>query len=640
YSMTFNAMMHRARLVDPGSNAIEAIVKRLNKMLKDDKNIEYQDQIFYSLANISQKENNIEKAKENYLTSTQVSVNNDHQKGLSFYELGKIYFEELDYNNAQVFYDSANILLDVEFDEKVEVGRISQNLNRLVENLNVVTDEDSLQAVAAMEEDERDALINKIIEEVIEQERLKKEKETEDRLNRQPNRMLTNSFNVNNQNTGGQTQNMPQMGGNTQTSSWYFYNPTTVSYGQSEFLNKWGRRKLEDDWRRKNKSIIGIDQSDGMEGDLGGYEDVSLNKNKNTGLEKTTKEYYLADLPLTDSLINLSNLRIIQALFNIGILYKDEFKDFSKSIGSFEALNTRFPENEKLLFSYFNLYEIHKQLQQVSEEEKYKDLIINKFPYSRSASIVSNPNYFQEIEAVRQEVKTYYLETYELFLNNDYSGVMEKCILSDSLYNRNYLRPKFLFLKVLSMLKLPEYEMPAVRNELIGLIATYPASEVKKPADDLLSAIRKVSVDNGVISIDENTDDAAVIVQEKEPEKEIYTLNEDDIHYYVLIVENKTNVNQLKYDIVNFNVDFILTDIPNVSSLLLNMDMHLIIVKKFDGKDKALTYLHAFIENGEVLNKFNETDYRHFVISKENYKTFYQDKDVSKYLKFYNINYK
>ena len=42
------------------------------KMLRDDKNIEYQDQIYYALGNLAAKEGNITKAIENYKKSVHV----------------------------------------------------------------------------------------------------------------------------------------------------------------------------------------------------------------------------------------------------------------------------------------------------------------------------------------------------------------------------------------------------------------------------------------------------------------------------------------------------------------------------------------------------------------------------------------
>ena len=317
YEMSFKAVMRRAGLVTPENNDIEAIIKKLNKMLKDDKNIEYKDQIFYALAKIAQNEDKLDLAKTHYLTSTQESINDDHQKGLSFWELGKIYYAEPDYKNAQIFFDSAVSFIDAEFEYRPEMSKISLNLNRLVENIFIVEREDSLQRIAGMNEVERNAYIKQLIDE--EQKRQDELKE----LNEENQRNLMDQSGQNtrlNPNQLGQQGQQGRQGGlgmpdnmGNSTSNWYFYNLSTVSFGQAEFTKKWGRRKLEDNWRRQNKAIIGIDQSTGIEGDTGGYEEISTGESDKIGLSKLTEEYYTEDLPLTDSLIELSNQRIILA---------------------------------------------------------------------------------------------------------------------------------------------------------------------------------------------------------------------------------------------------------------------------------------------------------------------------------------
>ncbi|KPK87267.1 MAG: hypothetical protein AMS27_02910 [Bacteroides sp. SM23_62_1] len=86
---------------------------------------------------------------------------------------------------------------------------------------------------------------------------------------------------------------------------WYFYNEAAKSFGQPEFRMKWGNRKLEDNWRRKNKSEMSF-------GDIGGENDEVTDS---SGIQKPilsnkTREFYLQDIPLTDSMMALSHDRI------------------------------------------------------------------------------------------------------------------------------------------------------------------------------------------------------------------------------------------------------------------------------------------------------------------------------------------
>ena len=41
--------------------------------------------------------------------------------------------------------------------------------------------------------------------------------------------------------------------------SWYFYNTATRNAGRTDFQKRWGSRKLENDWRRRNKSSFSFD---------------------------------------------------------------------------------------------------------------------------------------------------------------------------------------------------------------------------------------------------------------------------------------------------------------------------------------------------------------------------------------------
>ena len=51
--------------------------------------------------------------------------------------------------------------------------------------------------------------------------------------------------------------------------SWYFYNTATKNAGKTEFQKTWGSRKLEDDWRRRNKASFDASEfeSDGDDSD-------------------------------------------------------------------------------------------------------------------------------------------------------------------------------------------------------------------------------------------------------------------------------------------------------------------------------------------------------------------------------------
>ncbi|MCK4746169.1 MAG: hypothetical protein KAT15_04000, partial [Bacteroidales bacterium] len=235
YEMAFNARVSMAEVFESGSASSEDLKKLLNKMLRDSKNKEYKDQIYFALGNIAFEEGNREQAIEYYQLSVSSSIQNQYQKGFSSVTLAGIYYEEPDYILSAAYYDSAVSFLDKDYPGYAGLLTLSASLGGLVYNIKSYELEDSVQMLAGLSEEERIAIIDGIIEEV----RLAEE---EARLAEQQ-AMQDMAFNQ------SMLYNSNQAGGNTgqqQGGNWYFYNLNAKSFGQPEFRMKWGERSLED----------------------------------------------------------------------------------------------------------------------------------------------------------------------------------------------------------------------------------------------------------------------------------------------------------------------------------------------------------------------------------------------------------
>ena len=68
---------------------------------------------------------------------------------------------------------------------------------------------------------------------------------------------------------------------------------------------------------------------------------------------------------------------------------------------------------------------------------------------------------------------------------------------------------------------------------------------------------------------------------------------------------------------------------------MLNIDYQLIIVKTFKNANKALSYLGGIKNNTELKELLGTSDYEHFIISSSNFKTFYKDKTLDKYVVYF-----
>ena len=68
---------------------------------------------------------------------------------------------------------------------------------------------------------------------------------------------------------------------------------------------------------------------------------------------------------------------------------------------------------------------------------------------------------------------------------------------------------------------------------------------------------------------------------------------------------------------------------------MLNIDYQLIIVKPFKNGNSALKYLEAIKNTEELKELLGTSEYEHFIISSSNFKTFYKDKSLDKYVVYF-----
>jgi len=361
YEMAFNARVSMAEVFESGSASSDDLRKLLRKMLKDSKNIEYKDQIYFALGNIAMEDGDREKAIEYYQLSVSSSLQNQYQKGFSSLTLAELFYEEPDYMLSAAYYDSAVSFLTSDYPGYSGLASLSASLSGLVYNVSVYEMEDSVQMLAGLPEAARLAIIDGIIEDV-------RKAEEEARLAEQQamqDMAFNQSMMANNNQIGTQ--------GAQQGGKWYFYNLSAKSFGQPEFRMTWGQRKLEDDWRRKNKqSLSALTGGDDAEGD-------SLNGGTGTPIfDNKSREYYLASIPLNDSSMEQSDLRLEEALFNMGIIYKEKLLDYDESIDAFTNLLSRYPETQFGSSTNYYLYQLYNNIQNPGQADFYADQLSRK----------------------------------------------------------------------------------------------------------------------------------------------------------------------------------------------------------------------------------------------------------------------
>lgn len=600
YEMVFNAMISQASATFQGQN-VEQIRKQLNKLLKDQKNKEFQDQIYFALANLSMEEKKVEEALVLYKKSARVSVSNPRQKGRSYKTVADYYYERPDYIQAEAFYDSTLLVADQAFPDIDIVKSRAKNLTPLVINLRTVEFEDSVQKLATLSKKDLLALIDNKIEKLKQDEFEAKQKEQEKLQSQQ----FDQNFEQNNY--------MAQIG--QSSASWYFYNQTVKTLGENDFKRKWGNRKLEDNWRRLNKKSSSSESSDASADEL-----TSTPENKKLVTNTKTREYYLQYIPLNDSMMIESHNKIKDALFNAGVIYKDNLKEPLLALKEFRELNTRYPENDHLLSSYYNIYVIFKEKGDATNMEVYKNLIVNKFPDSKYAKFLSNPHYLEELEREEKRVYNLYDTIYTGYKNKQFQFVINKVEPALQEFKSTDMVPKFLYIRALAYGSLGDTLQ--YRNELKRVIKEYPKREEALSAKDMIFYL-------------DNRHPEMKKAEDQKQAEEIFKYQPDQTHLVLIALPKGANMNQLVFNLINYNLDNFSKINLSVTAELLGKDYSIVKIKAFTNAEQAQNYLKTISDFKDLFKDVNPGNHKDFIISETNLPKMIIMNSPDNYLLFY-----
>ena len=413
-------------------------------------------------------------------------------KAICQIRLGDIYFTQKDFINAQPCFSGALAGIQKEYKEYERVSRLSAVLDELVVYVEAVQLQDSLQVLAKMPEIELYALIDKMIEDL-----KKREEEEANAAERERYLAEQGSFGGVNQRPGmGGVPAMLPVGGSE--GSFYFYNSVTVAQGKTQFQTTWGKRTLEDNWRRRNKVMSMLDPlggevalTDSLELDEFGmpvYPVDSLQLLMDSlASDPKSREYYLQQIPFSEDDLDASNVIIADGLFNMGMLYKDKLEDMPLSIEAFEELERRFPDNKYRMDYYYHSFLMALRYKDALSGEKYKSKLISAFPESDYAIAIADPNYEYNIRMMNSVQDSIYQVTYNLYLAGDTSAVRRNYEQFSSTYPLSVLIPKFMFLNALTYVQAGDAE--GFKEALSLLVEKYPTADVTELANEMLKGL-------------------------------------------------------------------------------------------------------------------------------------------------------
>ncbi|HEY4788850.1 MAG TPA: hypothetical protein VIH57_22520, partial [Bacteroidales bacterium] len=561
------------------------------------------DQIYYALGNIEMKDGNKKEAIDFYRESVKASTKNNDQKALSCLTLANLFYDDKEYIPAQTYYDSTLLYIAEDYPNIVEIKAKATSLTHLVENLNAITTGDSLQRVARMPEAERMRFIDNIISNVRAKEAEAKMAEAQ---------RLQDYYN-------NQYRQSMVIGDKSNQAKWYFYNPVSIGQGMKDFQLKWGKRRLEDNWRRRNKNVtLGVPETE-----VAGTENKPENGKKKV-LDNKTREYYLQNLPLTDSAMQASRQKVIDGYYYGGLVYRDDLNDIPQAIALYEKMLERFPETNYTPPVYYQLFSMYSELKNEAKAAYYRNIILSRYPNTNYAKVLSDPNFYKQIESKEKEVDRFFEQTYDLYNSENYQQVIENANTAESRYKNDPSIPKFAMLRALSVGKTSD--KLTFRNALNQIISQYPKDDVSKRAKEIIAYL--------------NTYQPETKQQEDLKIAEVtYALEERTIYYVGLVIDKQEDLNQVMFDIINFNLDNYSNDKLELNNDNLGQKYKIITVRTFADKDKAIGYFKSISAKPDVFKNVKGSTRQLFVISPANLQILQKQETADSYAQFFKIHF-
>ena len=487
YRAKFNARIKQSE-VFTGRN-ISKEVSSLKGMLRYARNQEFADQIYYAIGNLYLSKGDSTQALKNYSLAVEKSTRNGIDKALAQLALGHIYFDRGDYVKAQPCYAEAIPQLPENYPDYKKYKLRSDVLDELAIYSGNVQLQDSLLRLADMTPEEQRAVAQRLVDELIAKE--KKEAEEAAREQAMAEREGQQNDNINRNDAA------PQGMMNNGDKSWYFYNAMTKSQGKSEFQRRWGARRLEDDWRRRNKASFSFDEPSEEEKEEGEKQEGAENDGTTEGKEGSTSadatdphkvEYYLAQIPSTPEERQTSNDIIQEGLYNMGLILKDKLEDFPAARTEFMRLEDRYPDNIYRLDVYYNMYLMAVRTDDTAEAEKWRQKILSDFPDSPYGQAMQDPNYFNNLRRMNLIQEEMYEKAYNAYLDNDNREVHKLTAEMEKDYPLSEILPKFVFIDALSYLT--ENDNEQFRSRLSTLLERWPDTDMTPMAADIMRGLK------------------------------------------------------------------------------------------------------------------------------------------------------
>ncbi|MEO8568741.1 MAG: tetratricopeptide repeat protein [Ginsengibacter sp.] len=687
--MDIYANLSKAKMLkskDPAE--IDKSIITLLRMAKKDKYDLYRDIIYFSAADLAMQKPDTAAAVFYFKKSIFYNEINVSYKNRAFLNLAEISYDHKDYKNAFAYYDSLQTA-DTSLGDLNQIRDRRNALAKIVESLTIIEREDSLQNIAAMTAADRDAFIKKL------SKKLKKERGIKDIDAADYTNSAADFFDTKNA--------APDLFNVTNTKGdWYFYNASLKSKGYAEFKRVWGKRTNVDNWRRlssgeglsKVANPSGLNPN-GISGDPLGDSDSGQMKTDADGnplaeneahlpatpyQDDVSAEGLLYNVPLTKELMDLSNTKVSNSLFQLGKNYQNLLEDYHAAIDAYQQSLQRFPDSLYEGELYMNLSYCYRKTGDLQKADYYKNLVLNKFARSKFAQYVTHPEALNPTKKDTAATRRYQ-DVYNLFIEGNFEEATKQKQQADSVYGVNYWSPQLLYIE--SMYYIRQRQDSIATGILNQIVNQYPNSTLKEKAATMIDVLqRRASIEDYLsnLTVERAKEDSQIIVYDSamiskgvlpaiktenvKPKEQTVTaekpvLNPDKklappvsngtftfdalTPQYVVMLLNKVDPvysNEAKNAFVRYSREkFRLLNLE-ITKDTLDKERTLLIFTQFENADAAMIFMDKIRKDAPSEVSWLPADkYSFYIISSTNLELLKQNKNLVNYLELLNKKY-
>ena len=450
---TISAHLEKVKNFDFENDDKLALESLLWSLESNRENRPFLDKIYHHIANYHIRNNKDSLAITYYNKSLRTDSKDTHLTALNYQILAELNFDYSEYSLAGFYYDSTLLSLKENSKAFRAIKRKRDNLEEVIFYEGIVQETDSILRLVEFSDDEKEIYFQDFIDNLKLEEEANNNRATKRKSFSSPSTITTKK----------------------KDKTFYFYSPTTASFGKNEFERIWGKRALEINWRWSNKTI----QNQNI-----AKEDFN-EEQKEIDNSRFTVAYYLTKIPTEKAVLDSIAKERNFAYFQLGLIYKDKFKEYSMSREKLEKLLKQLPEERLILPTKYNLYKVYSLLGLSFLESNLKQNIIENHSDSRYAAILLNPN--QVLIDNENSPQSMYNNLYAQFENGLYQDVIDGCDTQIISLDGDEIVPKLELLKATSKGRL--YGFEAYKMGLNFVALNYPSSIEGKRAAQICSTI-------------------------------------------------------------------------------------------------------------------------------------------------------